>query len=465
MSFAQLESFSNNTKEMMYLAVEASPSGMVMMDRGGKIVMVNSMTEKLFGYSRQELIGSPLEILVPERFRQQHPESRQTYTGGSKSHPMGHGRDLYGLHKSGKEFPVEVGLNPIETEYGIFLLAAIVDITDRKHAEEMIHLAVEASPNGMIMTNHEGIIVMVNTTTETLFGYSREELIGQSIEILIPASHRAHHPELRKNYLKHPSTRAMGHGRDLYGLHKSGKEFPVEVGLNPTQTPQGFMVLASVIDITERKHQEEQLKAALKEKDLLLAEIHHRVKNNLQIIDSLLGMQSDMVLNNEAISVLKESRNRVKSMAIIHQVLYESSDFTQYVDLSSVIQNLISNLSASYAVNSSRIQINIDTAQVLLPIDTSIPLGLILNELCTNAIKYAFIENRSGNINIRLRYLGANKLQVLVTDDGVGIPEEFDIEHASSLGLQLVQLLSEQISAELTIQRRNPTSFSLIIPL
>ena len=426
--------------------------------------MVNSTTEKLFGYSRQELIGSPLEILVPKRFRQQHPEYRQTYIGESESRPMSHGRDLYGLHKSGKEFPVEVGLNPIETEHGTFVLAAIVDITDRKYAEEMIRLAVEASPNGMIMTNHEGIIVMVNTTTETLFGYPREELIGQSIEILIPASHRAHHPKLRNDYLKHPSTRAMGHGRDLYGLHKNGKQFPVEVRLNPTQTPEGFMVLASVIDITARKHQEEQLKAALKEKDLLLAEIHHRVKNNLQIIDSLLSMQSDMLLNSTAMSVLKESRNRVKSMAMIHQILYESSDFS-HVDFSSVIQSLVSNLSVSYALDSSRIQINIDTDQVLLPLDTSIPLGLILNELCTNAIKYAFIDNRAGNINIRLKYLTTNKLQALVTDDGIGISEEFDIEHASSLGLQLVQLLSEQISAELTIQRRNPTSFSLIIPL
>ncbi len=459
----RLESFSN-TEEMMYLAVEASPSGMVMMDQDGKIVMVNSMTEKLFGYSRQELIGSPLEMLVPERFRHQHPEYRQTYIGESKTRLMGHGRDLYGLHKNGQEFPVEVGLNPIETEHGIFVLAAIVDITDRKYAEEMIRLAVEASPNGMIMTNHQGAIVMVNTATETLFGYSREELIGQSIDILIPESHRAHHPELKKNYLKYPSARAMGHGRDLYGLHKDGKEFPVEVGLNPTQTPQGFMVLASMIDITERKYQEKQLKAALKEKDLLLSEIHHRVKNNLQIIDSLLGMQSGMLLNSTVVSILKESQNRVKSMAMIHQILYESSDFS-HVDFSSVVQSLVTNLSASYALDSSRIQINIDTDQVLLSIDTSIPLGLILNELCTNAIKYAFSENRSGNINISLKYLEANKLQVLVTDDGVGIPEEFDIENASSLGLQLVQLLSEQISAELTIQRRNPTSFSLIIPL
>ncbi len=171
-----------------------------------------------------------------------------------------------------------------------------------------------------------------------------------------------------------------------------------------------------------------------------------------------------MLLNENVVSVLKESQNRVKSMAMIHQILYESADFS-HVDFSSVIHSLVSNLAASYALDSSRIQVNIDTDQVLLPIDTSIPLGLILNELCTNSIKYAFVENHSGSINISLKYREPDKLQILIADDGVGIPEEFDIENASSLGLQLVQLLSEQISAKLTIQRKNPTSFSFIVPV
>lgn len=454
-----------NPEEMMQLAVEASPSGMVMTNSDGRIVMANTATEMLFGYTRQELIGQPIEILVPKRSRQQHPEYRKAYLSESKSRPMGHGRDLYGLHKSGKEFPVEVGLNPVETKNGgTYILAAIVDITDRKHAEGMIHLSVEASPNGMVMTDHQGKIMMVNSTTEELFGYQRGELLGKSIEILIPESHRGHHPELRSNYLKNPSRRSMGNGRDLYGLHKDGKEFPVEVGLNPIKTPSGIMVLASVIDITARKQQEEALKAALKEKDLLLSEIHHRVKNNLQIIDSLLGMQSDTLHNSTAIEVLKESQNRVKSMAFIHQILYQSLDFSR-VDFSSFIQSLVNNLSLSYALNISKIKINIDTDQVLIPIDISIPLGLILNELCTNAMKYAFTGNRSGNININLKYQNSDQLLVSISDNGIGIPDDYDFDNTQSLGLQLVHLLSEQISAELTIRRRNPTSFTLIVPI
>ncbi|WP_292988827.1 sensor histidine kinase [Nitrosomonas sp.] len=192
--------------------------------------------------------------------------------------------------------------------------------------------------------------------------------------------------------------------------------------------------------------------------------IHHRVKNNLQIIDSLLGMQSDMLLNNSATSVLRESQNRVKSMALIHQILYESSDFSR-VDFSTVIESLVNNLSLSYALDSSKITVNVETDPVFLPIDTSIPLGLIINELCANAMKYAFGKQPKGNINIRLEHLESDVLRLQITDDGVGIPEDFDIENASSLGLQLVHLLSEQISAELRIQRSNPTSFTLVIPI
>lgn len=464
MPSTRLGNFSN-TEEIMHLAVEASPNGMIMTDCDGKIVMVNSATEKLFGYPRQELIGYSVEKLIPDRFRHSHPDYRQAYINESKTRPMGHGRDLYGLHKNGKEFPIEVGLNPVETERdGTFVLAAIVDITDRKHAEEMILLAVEASPNGMVMTDQQGKIVLVNSTTEALFGYQREELLGQSIEILIPTSHREYHPALRNEYLKNPSARAMGHGRDLYGLHKSGKEFQVEVGLNPIQTPRGTMVLASVIDITERKQQEALLMSALKEKELLLSEIHHRVKNNLQIIDSLLGMQSEKLVDGTAIAVLKESQNRVKSMALIHQLLYESLDFSR-IDFSSFIQLLTDNLSISYALNPEKILISIDADQVHLPIDISIPLALILNELCTNAMKYAFSEDRKGKITIHLKLQSKNRFLVRVSDNGIGIPDDLDIENTTSLGLQLVQLLSEQVSADLKIKRKNPTSFTLKIPL
>lgn len=343
-------------------------------------------------------------------------------------------------------------------------MSKAVKLENHSYTEEMLRLAVEAAPNGMIMTNRDGKIVLVNAATEELFGYPREELIGQSIDILAPDSFRKHHPEMRAHYLSHPEARAMGHGRDLYGRHKSGREFPVEIGLNPIKTLQGIMVLASVIDITERKTQEEQLRSALKEKELLLAEIYHRVKNVLQIIESLLEIQPDIVPDITAVSVLKESQNRVKSMALIHQMLYESQDFSR-VDFSSVIRNLIDNLRISYALEANRIKITMNIEEIYLPLDTSIPLGLILNELCSNALKHAFVDKYAGMLEINFVHFDSNNVQLSVSDNGVGIPDEFDMDNTTSPGLQLIQLLSMRISAHLAISRRNPTKFELMIPL
>src|SRR5271166_1764520 len=243
------------------LVVEAAPNAMVMIDRAGKIAMINAHAERLFGYSAAELVGQPVEILVPERFRGHHPELRRTFFADPRPRPMGAGRDLYALRKDGREFPVEIGLNPIETEEGTMVLSAIVvDIAARKAAEfalreseQRFRLAVEAAPNAMVMIDPAGTIVMVNTQAERAFGYSRAELVGQPVEMLVPERFRGHHPELRKTFLADPRPRPMGAGRDLYGLKKDGGEFPIEIGLNPIETDQGTMVLSAIVDITARK--------------------------------------------------------------------------------------------------------------------------------------------------------------------------------------------------------------------
>ena len=144
-------------------------------------------------------------------------------------------------------------------------------------------------------------------------------MLAQNIEFLVPERFRAHHPALRTLFFADPHSRPMGAGRDLYGLKKDGSEFPVEIGLNPIETEEGEMVLSAIVDISDRKQKEERIHAALKEKDTLLGEIHHRVKNNLQVIHSLLDLQSDLVTDERILGILRESQNRIKSMALIHQ--------------------------------------------------------------------------------------------------------------------------------------------------
>jgi PAS domain S-box-containing protein len=242
------------------LVVEGAPNAMVTIDRAGKIVMVNTQAERVFGYSRAELVGQPVEMLMPERFRSHHPGLREAFFTDPQPRLMGAGRDLYGLKKDGSEFPVEIGLNPIETDEGTMVVSAAIDITERKAAEvalreseRSLRLVVEATPNAMVMIDRAGKIVMVNSQAERAFGYSRAELVGQPVEMLVPERFRSHHSGLREAFFTDPQPRMMGAGRDLYGLKKDGSEFPVEIGLNPIETDEGTMVLAAIVDITERK--------------------------------------------------------------------------------------------------------------------------------------------------------------------------------------------------------------------
>ncbi|HKQ62235.1 MAG TPA: PAS domain S-box protein [Candidatus Polarisedimenticolaceae bacterium] len=246
-------------EERFRIAVESAPNAMVMIDADGRIVLVNAQTEKLFGYGRDELLGQSVDLLVPERFRGRHPGHREKFFAAPAVRSMGAGRELYGRRKDGGEFPVEIGLNPIETEQGPVVLSAIVDITERKRAEERFRIAVESAPNAMVMIDADGRIVLVNAQTEKLFGYGRDELLGQAIELLVPERFHAHHPGHRRAFFAAPAVREMGAGRDLYGLRKDGSEFPVEIGLNPIATEQGLVVLSAIVDITERKRKEEVL--------------------------------------------------------------------------------------------------------------------------------------------------------------------------------------------------------------
>jgi len=242
------------------LQLEAAPSAMLMVDHDGLITLVNAQTERLFGYDRTELLQQPVEILVPERYRNAHPGHRNIFSQHPTARAMGVGRDLYGLRKDGSELPIEIGLNPIRTERGEFVLASIIDITERKRAEQRFRLVVEASPSAMIMVNAAGLITLVNAQTEHLFGYARAELLDQPMEMLVPERYRGAHPGHRNRFFQSPSTRAMGVGRDLYGLRKDGTEMPIEIGLNPIKTDEGAFVLASIIDITERKRADERFR-------------------------------------------------------------------------------------------------------------------------------------------------------------------------------------------------------------
>jgi PAS domain S-box-containing protein len=213
-------------------------------------------------------------------------------------------------------------------------------------------------------------------------------------------------------------------------------------------------------DITELKRNEEQIKASLKEKDALLKEIHHRVKNNLQIISSILSLQEAKVDDMANREILRDSRDRIRSMALIHEKLYGSHNLSS-IDFSEYIASLLSHLSSSYGGNSGRIAVRTDIESLSLNIDVAIPLGLMMNEIVTNSFKHAFPGEAPGEIFVELHKVKDEKYLLAIGDNGVGMPADFDIERTSSLGLQLVQALSQQINSQVTIEHEKGTVFKI----
>ncbi|MBI4843870.1 MAG: PAS domain-containing protein [Nitrospirae bacterium] len=212
------------------------------------------------------------------------------------------------------------------------------------------------------------------------------------------------------------------------------------------------------IDITERKKYEEKILASLKEKEILLSEIHHRVKNNMQIICSLLRLQSMRTQNPKDIEMLNDSQNRIKSMALIHEKLYSSKDLS-HINFEDYIRDLASNILRSFGDSMSRIAITTEVKDVWLEIDTAIPCGLIINELISNSLKHAFPEGRKGEIRISLRRTDG-EVELKVSDNGAGIPEGFDFRNTGSLGLNLIRTLSEnQLQGSINLNREKGTEF------
>ncbi len=239
--------------------LESAPDAMVILDERGKIQLVNAQTERMFGYQREALIGKSVEVLIPERLRGNHVGHRERYFQAPNVREMGAGLDLWGRRKDGSEFPIEISLSPMETETGTWATAAVRDVTERMKAEARFRALLETAPDAMVIIGAGGRIVLVNAQAERLFGYPRSELVGETVEKLIPERLHGRHIGHRSEYFHSPKVRPMGMGLELWGRRKDGSEFPIEISLSPMETSDGQFATAAVRDITDRKAVEEKL--------------------------------------------------------------------------------------------------------------------------------------------------------------------------------------------------------------
>jgi PAS domain S-box-containing protein len=250
------------TDEVFRQLIDAAPDAMVVVSDDGWITLVNIQAENLFCYSRDELLGQPIEILIPERYRAGHVAQRNAFIEAPKLRPMGSGLELFGRRKDGSEFPVEISLSPLQVGDRKLVSSAIRDVTVRRRAEQKFRALLEAAPDAMVIVGPDGKIVLVNAQTERMFGYARVELVGSPIESLVPQRYQASHVHRRNGYLRAPRARGMGSDLELFGLRKDGSEFPVEISLSPIETEDGLLVSSAIRDISERRKAEAAAKLA-----------------------------------------------------------------------------------------------------------------------------------------------------------------------------------------------------------
>ena len=321
---------------------------------------------------------------------------------------------------------------------------------ERAHLEERFRAILETAPDAIVIVDEAGSMVLVNGQTEKLFGYSRQELLGQPVEILLPERYRTLHPAHRQTFTDRPTLRSVDVGLELSGRAKDGTEFPTEILLSPLQTDEGILISAAIRDVTRTREVEHQIRRSLKEKEVLLQEIHHRVKNNLQIIASLLSLQSGYVTDASTLAQFQACEGRIRSMALIHEKLYQSETLAT-VDLADYTVSLVNILVRSYSSDSD-VAVEFALAPVEVGIDTAVPLGLVINELVTNAMKYAFPNGRSGHLLVSLNDTSDGWFGLRFQDDGIGFEPHFRLAEADSLGLRLVRMFAKQLRAELAFE-------------
>ncbi|MBE9113372.1 PAS domain S-box protein [Nodosilinea sp. LEGE 07298] len=371
-------------------------------------------------------------------------EYRVVHPDGSLRWLVGRGRGLYDLNQE-----------PMR------MLGVIIDISDRKRGEAERKQAENMQAFQAVITRNmaegicvvradNGMICYANRKFEQMFGYGPGELDGQHVSIVNYANEDTSAEDVNQS-IRQAVLANQEATYEVYNVKKDGTPFWCSATTSVFEHPEYGMVLVAVQqDISDRKDSQEKLQASLKEKELLLKEIYHRVKNNLQVIYSLLNLQSRNASDSAALSVLRDSQSRIKAMALVHEKLYQSQDLTR-IDLADYIQNLAYSLLETYQFDSRYIALQLEIEPYSLDIETALPCGLILTELISNSLKYAFPDGRTGKISITSCLSSDHRLMIRLQDDGIGLPDGVNLQQVSSLGLSLVKNLTQQIRGRVEI--------------
>lgn len=409
--------------------------------------------EQVVGRLASEIIPEPSLTMVLENYRKAIEGKTIVYWEEVSDYPSG---QLIG----------EVSVAPVFDDQGrcTHLVGSVHDVTERtraekalKASEEKFRMITEQIVDLIAITDDQGVVLYASPVSRALFLYEPEEMCGRHfMDFLDPASV----PKALAAFLEARTHGMRAKELELMMKRKDGSVFVGDLSGSSFQYGDKNGSLVVIRDITERKEMDEAVRSSLREKETLLREIHHRVKNNMQVISSLFNLQAGHIADEDARRMLKEGQLRIRSMALIHEKLYQARDLSK-IEFASYIQSLAAHLFQFFQVGRGQIRLESDLEDIRLDINTAVPGGLLVNELISNALKHAFPGGRKGTVWVKLRRQKDGSLMLRVADDGIGFPEGLDFQRTESFGLQIVDLLIGQLEGKIELDRTKGTDFTI----
>ena len=475
--------------EVVNELLHAAADPAVVSDENGSIVFLNRGAESLFGYGPTELVGQPIEVLIPEEHRNHHIKQREQYGESPRARPMVSGLELFGKRKDGTHFRAEIALTPVHTEKGMLVASTVREVNTYDASEAYFRTLLESAPDAMIIVDDSGRIAIVNEQAEEMFGYSRNDLLGHPVEMLLPERVRERHVQHRAAFAKDPSLRPMGPDMELVALRKDGREFPVEISLSPVRTDAGNFVSSVIRDVTARKQMEQEINSARqaaerakKANTAFLAAASHDLRQPVQALSLLNGALRRTVKDSRAQEMIESQDHSLTAMTNLLNSLLDISRLDAGAVTPEIedfpMQRLIDRLSAEFGRQASHkgLQFHSEPCAVNVRSDPNL-LSEIIQNLVSNAVRYT----DEGAVEMLCDCRGG-RCRIEVADTGIGIEadqldaifQEFHQARTAGaskegfgLGLAIVQRLADLLGHRIEVESEpgKGSRFAVSVPI